>query len=65
MNLTQPPFDDVHVRKAVNWIMDKEGLRRAWGGSSAGEIGHHIVPNVMFNNDLADYQPVQDRGRRG
>jgi peptide/nickel transport system substrate-binding protein len=65
MNLTQPPFDDVHVRKAVNWVMDKEGLRRAWGGSSAGEIGHHIVPNVMFNNDLADYQPYKTEGDAG
>jgi peptide/nickel transport system substrate-binding protein len=65
MNLTQPPFDDVHVRKAVNWIMDKEGLRRAWGGSSAGEIGHHIVPDVMFNNDLEDYQPYKTDGDAG
>jgi peptide/nickel transport system substrate-binding protein len=57
MNLTQPPFDDVHVRKAANWIMDKEGLRRAWGGSSAGEIANHIVPDTMFNGDLDDYKP--------
>jgi peptide/nickel transport system substrate-binding protein len=65
MNLTQPPFDDVHVRKAVNWVMDKEGLRRAWGGSSAGEIGHHIVPNTMFNGDLDDYQPYKTEGDAG
>jgi peptide/nickel transport system substrate-binding protein len=65
MNLTQPPFDDIHVRKAANWIMDKEGLRRAWGGSSAGEIGHHIVPDVMFNNDLEDYQPYKTEGDAG
>jgi peptide/nickel transport system substrate-binding protein len=65
MNLTQPPFDDIHVRKAVNWIMDKEGLRRAWGGSSAGEIGHHIVPDTMFNNDLEDYQPYKTEGDAG
>jgi peptide/nickel transport system substrate-binding protein len=65
MNLTQPPFDDIHVRKAVNWIMDKEGLRRAWGGSSAGEIAHHIVPDTMFNNDLEDYQPYKTEGDAG
>jgi peptide/nickel transport system substrate-binding protein len=65
MNLTQPPFDDIHVRKAVNWITDKEGLRRAWGGSSAGEIGHHIVPDTMFNNDLEDYQPYKTEGDAG
>ena len=32
MNLTQPPFDDVHVRRAMNWIIDKAALRQAWGG---------------------------------
>jgi peptide/nickel transport system substrate-binding protein len=65
MNLTQPPFDDIHVRKAANWIMDKEGLRRAWGGSSAGEIAHHIVPDTMFNDDLEDYQPYKTEGDAG
>ena len=65
LNLTQPPFDDIHVRKAANWIMDKEGLRRAWGGPSTGDISHHIVPDVMFNNDLEDYQPYKSEGDAG
>jgi len=29
MNLTQPPFDDVHVRRALNWVMDKTALVQA------------------------------------
>lgn len=44
MTLTQPPFDDIHVRKAVNLVLDRDGLRRAWGGSTAGDIATHIVP---------------------
>ena len=32
MNTTQPPFDDVHVRRAVNFVIDRDGLRKAWGG---------------------------------
>lgn len=44
MNLTQPPFDDINVRKAVNLIIDKDGMRRAWGGPTAGEIATHITP---------------------
>ena len=24
-NLPVPPFDDIHVRKAFNWALDKEG----------------------------------------
>ena len=35
MNLTQPPFDDVHVRRAMNWIIDR-ALRDAYGGPMAG-----------------------------
>lgn len=44
MNLTQPPFDDVHVRKAVNLVLDKDQMRRAWGGPTAGDIATHIIP---------------------
>jgi peptide/nickel transport system substrate-binding protein len=65
MNLTQPPFDDVHVRKAANWVMDKEGLRRAWGGPTKGEIAHHIVPDTMFGGDLDDYAPYKTEGDAG
>jgi peptide/nickel transport system substrate-binding protein len=57
MNLTQPPFDDIHVRKALNWVMDKAGLQRAWGGPIKGAIANHIVPDTMFNGDLDDYAP--------
>ena len=65
MNLTQPPFDDIHVRKAMNWVMDKEGLRRAWGGPVKGEIAQHIVPDTMFNDELSDYAPYATEGDAG
>ena len=35
MNLTQAPFDDLHVRRAVNFVVNREALRKAWGGASA------------------------------
>ncbi len=57
MNLAQPPFDDIAVRKAMNWVMDKGGLQRAWGGPIRGEVANHIVPDTMFNGDLDDYAP--------
>jgi peptide/nickel transport system substrate-binding protein len=57
MNLAVPPFDDIHVRKAANLIMDKEALQRAWGGPVQGEVATHIVPDAMLNEDLADYDP--------
>src|SRR5581483_7180935 len=41
MTLTLPPFDDVHVRKAMNWIIDKAALQKAWGGPIVGSIATH------------------------
>jgi peptide/nickel transport system substrate-binding protein len=57
MNLAVPPFDDVHVRKAVNRALNKEAIRRLAGGPPAGEIAGHLVPNSLENNLLADYDP--------
>lgn len=65
MNLLEPPFDDIHVRKAANLVMDKDGLRRAWGGETAGEIATHIVPDPLLNGLLEDYDPYPSEGHRG
>ena len=65
MNLTQPPFDDLHVRQAMNWIMDKAALVQAWGGPTIGQVANHIVPDSMFNNQLADYKPYGTPGDHG
>ena len=67
MNLTQPPFDDIHVRKAMNWIMDKAALLQAWGGPIPGTIANHIVPTGSLGNQLAEYEPYEtpdDDGQR-
>jgi len=65
MNLTQAPFDDVHVRKAMNWVMDKAALRQAYGGASLGKIANHIVPDSIFDNQLAEYAPYKTAGDHG
>ena len=54
-NLAMPPFDDVHVRKAVNWAFDKQGLRQLSGGPSVGEIAGHIFVNSLQGGLLFDY----------
>ena len=59
MNLTQPPFDDIHVRKAMNSIMDKASLQKAWGGSTAGSIATHIVPDGLLFDKLKGYDPYK------
>jgi peptide/nickel transport system substrate-binding protein len=65
MNLTQPPFDDVHVRRAMNWAMDRNSLRKAWGGAIAGDIAEHIMPNSLVGGKLNGYQPFKTPGDRG
>jgi peptide/nickel transport system substrate-binding protein len=56
-NLAEPPFDDVHIRKAFNLALDKAGMRTFRGGESVGEIAGHIMVNSLQNNLLADYDP--------
>ena len=65
MNLNEPPFDDVHVRKAANLVMDKDGLLRAWGGPTQGEIATHIIPDTMLNNTLDGYDPYPSENHAG
>ena len=66
-DLTQPPFDDIHVRKAVNYVMDKEGMRRLWGGPAAGDIATHITPpSVTGDHPTAEeYDPYASEGFAG
>jgi peptide/nickel transport system substrate-binding protein len=56
-NLAVPPFDDVHVRKALNWALDKAGMRQLRGGPTTGDIAGHIWVDSLENNLLADYNP--------
>jgi peptide/nickel transport system substrate-binding protein len=65
MNLTVPPFDDVHVRKAVNWIINKDALRRILGGPEYADIATHIIPPTMAGALPASYDPYATPGERG
>jgi len=64
-NLAVPPFDDVNVRKAVNWAFDKQGFRQLRGGPSTGEIAGHIFVNSLQDGILADYDPYQTTNASG
>jgi peptide/nickel transport system substrate-binding protein len=57
MNLAQPPFDDLAVRKAVNFAIDKAGLRQLRGGETTGDIASHVMVNSLEDNVLQDYDP--------
>jgi peptide/nickel transport system substrate-binding protein len=64
-NLAVPPFDDVHVRKAVNWAFDKQGFRQLRGGPTVGELAGHIFVNSLQDNKLATYDPYETTNGSG
>jgi len=56
MNLTEPPFDDIHVRKAINWALDKSALERLRGGPLTTTIAEHIIPPSVLGGQLGPGQ---------
>jgi peptide/nickel transport system substrate-binding protein len=64
-NLARPPFDDIHVRKAANFVLDKDGMRRIRGGPIVGEIAGHIIPSSLLGDQLADYDPYASPNGQG
>jgi peptide/nickel transport system substrate-binding protein len=64
-NIARPPFDDINVRKAVNFAIDKEGMRRIRGGPLVGEIANHIMVDSLQNNLLRDYNPYPSPNNQG
>jgi len=65
LNVFQAPFDDVHVRKAVNWALDKDAMWRLAGGPPAGTVAGHFVPPGMMGGLNADYDPYATDGNAG
>jgi peptide/nickel transport system substrate-binding protein len=57
MNLANPPFDDIHVRRAMNYVVDKAGLRQLRGGPIFGEIAGHIMVDSLENDLQKGYDP--------
>lgn len=67
MNLAEKPFDDVNVRKAVNYVMDRDALVRAWGGPFYGEPGTHIAPPGLYpgSTEFDGYDPFASENNAG
>ncbi len=64
-NVAQPPFDDVNVRKAVNYAIDKAGMRQLRGGETTGDIAGHIIVDGLLDNQLVDYDPYATPNGQG
>ena len=65
MNLALPPFDDIAVRRAVNYAIDKAGVLQAFGGPFWGAPAGHIALDSLEENLLVSYNPYGTPGHRG
>ncbi|MGZ8592196.1 MAG: ABC transporter substrate-binding protein [Actinomycetota bacterium] len=57
MNLGVPPFDDLAVRRAVNFAVDRDGMRRLRGGETVGDIATHMIIPSLLGGNLEGYDP--------
>jgi len=55
MNMTQPPFDDVKVRQAVNYAVDPAALERIYSGQLKGT--QQILPPGMPGYEKIELYP--------
>ncbi len=56
LNTTEPPFDDVRVRQAVNYAVNKEGLANdILSGSAVPATQPMPAANWSYNDDIAGY----------
>lgn len=67
LNMLQPPFDDLHVRKAASFVMNKADLVRARGGAFSGVVAEHIVPPDVLGGKLpvGEFDPYPSQGHLG
>ncbi len=65
MNVAQPPFDDIHVRKAASYAINKARIIELLGGPLVVRVAHHMVPDAMEDNLLVDYRPYGSGGDAG
>ncbi|MGZ4208191.1 MAG: ABC transporter substrate-binding protein [Actinomycetota bacterium] len=59
MNIAVPPFDDVHVRRAANFVVNKQAYIDIFGGPLAGSPPTHIALDSLEENQLVNYNPYR------
>jgi peptide/nickel transport system substrate-binding protein len=65
LNLAIPPFDDVHVRRAVNLAVDRAALLRSAGGPLAGRVTTEVMPPGLTGGRTAGFEPFALEGHGG
>jgi peptide/nickel transport system substrate-binding protein len=59
MNMALPPLDDIHVRKAINYAVNKARLIEISGGRGVAEPATHLILDSLQDNLLLDYDPYE------
>lgn len=72
INLAVPPFDDLHVRRALNWAIDKSSLVQLASseptflfGYLYGDVAGHLVPDSLEDNLLVGQDLYPTPGSAG
>jgi len=55
MNLAVPPFDDLHVRRAIAYAIDRAAIVKELGGSVHASMTGHIALDSMEDNALLSF----------
>lgn len=63
MNTTKEPFDDVNVRNAINWAIDRSALVNASGGTQLADPAFSIIPPVV--SSFKDFNLWETEGDKG
>ena len=64
LNTSRAPFDDVLVRQAANWAMDKEALAKVLNGQGAPIYADWFEEAYGNNADVVDYKYNPDKARQ-
>ena len=65
LNLAVPPLDDIHVRRAMNLVLDKGAIQELMGGPDAIGVAGHIGLDSQENDLLVNYDPYSAPGQMG
>ncbi|MCD0443933.1 ABC transporter substrate-binding protein [Glycomyces sp. A-F 0318] len=60
MNTTKAPFDQVEVRQAMNWAIDRTSLQTASGGNQLADPATTIIPEAVSGHKDFDLYPSDD-----
>ena len=65
INVNAKPFDNVHCRKAIEWLLDKVPLQNAYGGTVTGDIASTLMPPIMAGYEKFDLYPSAGGDNKG